>query len=94
MPEPTIPTTCPTCGGPGYLGEELCSTCYGGGSIPLRGVDRHIAKLIVDTKIAAALAVTKANTLESKVDTCISDLAYIHGKVTAIWNQVKPGGDP
>jgi len=31
---------------------------------------------------------------DGKFSAIMSELDYIHGKVTAIWNQVKPGGPP
>lgn len=48
MPEPTQPTTCPTCNGAGYIEGDFCTSCYGGGSLPVIGVMCMIAKKVVE----------------------------------------------
>uniref|UniRef100_A0A6M3KAG8 Uncharacterized protein n=1 Tax=viral metagenome TaxID=1070528 RepID=A0A6M3KAG8_9ZZZZ len=80
MPEETS-ATCETCGGGGYIGDELCSSCYGGGVLPTTGVLQHIAK-------EAALAREKATELEGKVDDLMDRCNDIMDKCNDIFEKV------
>ena len=67
MPEP-IPSTCPVCGGDGFVGvnnEDICPTCFTTGSLPVRGaVPLSIKKIISDL----ADIFDKCNDIKEKVD--------------------------
>ena len=39
---------CPTCTATGWVEGTLCTTCYGAGSIPLRGMAAHLAALAAE----------------------------------------------
>ena len=42
----TDPSTCTTCDGDGYEGDELCSSCFGLGTVDLRGSAYHTLKIL------------------------------------------------
>lgn len=42
MPE-SEPSTCPDCGGNGITDDKkFCTTCMGGGSLPVIGINRYL----------------------------------------------------
>ena len=55
---------CPACGGSGTVGSDICETCYGTGSLPLRGVNFIISKTL--EKVNDVL--DKCNDIKEKVD--------------------------
>ncbi len=42
------PSTCPVCGGDGYIDGKLCRTCMGGGSIPIVGINGYFKEVFED----------------------------------------------
>lgn len=65
----TDPSTCPTCGGDGYIVEfeELCTTCFGSGSTHLQGVAYHTLKYL--SNVIDSLS-DLVDTLDDVVDKC------------------------
>jgi len=61
MPEETVITTCPECNGTGYTNGEFCTTCFGGGTVPMKGNTAHFAKKLYDL-------ISKVDILQAKVD--------------------------
>jgi len=78
---------CSPCNGSGIADGVTCTICGGDGERDLFGaVSCGIANGDIVRYIEAVhLAI------DTKLDANAEELDYIHGKVTAIWNQVKPG---
>ena len=83
-----IKTICRRCSGSGIavsgqgVVENPCIECNGAKYVfGTEAVDLSSADDQAQADIAA---------LDVKIDAIIAELDYIHGKVTAIWNQVKP----
>lgn len=72
-------TTCTICGGDGSLDGDLCTECFGQGSLPPIGIFCLIGKKLIDT--------------QTKVDQIITEQASQREDLTAIltqiWNKVK-----
>lgn len=43
----TDPTTCEECGGDGVVEDELCTTCFGQGSLPITGIYSRLTKKVL-----------------------------------------------
>ena len=54
-------TTCSFCGGDGYIDDTFCTTCMGGGSVPVVGINQYLKKVFDDIK-------DKCNDIKEKVD--------------------------
>ncbi len=77
--------------------NQLCVACYGSG---VRWYNSSPGGPLVEENPclecggdgkAPALYSLESNYLDEKFNAITTELDYIHGKVTAIWNQVKPG---
>lgn len=77
---------------------EICYHCSGSGIIPaytLPGQPGSSTTCFVCNGEGKIVSETiDVTILTQKLDQCLTELDYIHGKVTAIWNRVKPGGPP
>jgi len=60
--------------------EDPCTACNG------TGQEQAIDQLRLDPELEE-----KVDVLTTNMVTVLAELDYIHGKVTAIWNAVKPG---
>lgn len=86
---PKISTTCLMCNGTGMYETIPCPFCDGDGNISCTlEVTLGFAKRAMEI---AQQVIDKLPDMDAKLDSIITELDYIHGKVTAIWNQVKPG---
>lgn len=65
MPIENVCTTCLTCNGSGCIDGDLCSNCFGGGTIPVRGIFHMSAKM---TSAYMEDALNKLNDIKEKVD--------------------------
>jgi len=73
----------PIGGVPPHPPERQCIACDGEGELYWGHADALIAEFDeMDSKLLS---------IEEKIDALIESVDYIYGKVTAIWNQVKPG---
>ena len=74
MGEITIKVRCWVCSGDGIYKGDTCPTCAGLGKL--------------DTP--EGISTMDITEITDKLDSMVAELNYIHGKVTAIWNAVKP----
>lgn len=61
---------CIICGGSGVAGTDICETCYGTGSLPLRGINFMISKTL--GKVNDTL--DKCNDIKEKCDDIMNKL--------------------
>ncbi len=66
--------------------RQRCLTCEGNGICSGSGPGSCIACLGTGYTLDSRLEVE----VDERIDTVLAELDYIHGKVTAIWNAVKP----
>jgi len=76
--------TCTACSGGTASDGNPCAVCGGDGVISL--VDSEFGKYTLPPKVHGMAW----NEILTKLDANAEALDYIHGKVRAIWNQVKP----
>ena len=74
LPE-IVPNTCLDCSGSGYSNQGICTSCYGGGSLPVVG------HLVLFKQLMANLDVIIAEQASQRED--------LTAALTRIWNKVK-----
>lgn len=67
MPMPEA-STCSACGGSGYLGSDLCDSCLGTGSLPLRGLPLYLKTVFNDMSDRLDDVMDKCNDIFEKVN--------------------------
>ncbi len=65
---PELPTTCPVCFGSGFDGGELCTTCFGGGSVPIVGTAYYTLKKAYDIMDKCNDIMNKCNDIFEKIN--------------------------
>uniref|UniRef100_A0A6M3JUQ3 Uncharacterized protein n=1 Tax=viral metagenome TaxID=1070528 RepID=A0A6M3JUQ3_9ZZZZ len=82
MPNTTLPSTCPACNGTGYESlDVLCKTCFGGGSLPVTGVDRWAMKTAYEASITLSDMVDKINDITDRCNDIMDKCNDIFEKV-------------
>ena len=81
MPEPS---TCSTCGGGGYLGSDICDSCIGTGSLPLRGLHLYLKTVLDDMSDKVDAITVDLTALEAWCTTVNQKLAYLKEKIDAL----------
>lgn len=56
-----IKEKCPICLGGGYVGDDVCTTCFGGGLIPINGMIPEILKKLDDIEDKVNDVMNKCN---------------------------------
>lgn len=64
---PVEPITCPDCNG-GYIGDEVCGTCIGQGSLPVRRVEGYIKKHVGDMEDKLSDIMNKCNDIADAIE--------------------------
>lgn len=62
------PSTCPDCGGDGWINGEFCTTCMGGGSVPVTGINRYLKETYEDLRDKINDVTDKCNDIKIVVD--------------------------
>lgn len=81
-----IPATCTNedCGGTGVIGEDICTTCFGSGSLPVTGFAPRVLRLLYTQETNMDDIITKLNALDAKMDVLDAHLDAIEEKIDAL----------